>query len=50
MSLSLPVKVFDSFAWNTMFLMAFTFVGEPARPHWETSPSTSATDHWFNVR
>ena len=23
-----------SLAWNTMFWMAFTFVGEPDRPHW----------------
>ena len=32
-SASEAVKVFDSLAWNTMFLMAFTLVGEPARPH-----------------
>ena len=32
-SASEAVKVFDSFAWNTMFLMAFTFVGEPLKPH-----------------
>ncbi len=31
-SASEAVKVFDSLAWNTMFLMAFTFVGEPLRP------------------
>ena len=49
-SASDPVSVFDSFAWNTMFFTAFTFVGEPARPHWLASPSTSATDHWFSVR
>ena len=42
-------QFFDHTAWNTMFLMAFTFVGEPLRPHWFTSPSTSATLHWLSV-
>ena len=49
-SASEAVKVFDSFAWNTMFFTAFTFVGEPERPHWSASPSTSATLHWLSVR
>ena len=48
-SASEAVKVFDSLAWNTMFLMVFTLVGEPLKPHWFTSPSTSATLHWFSV-
>lgn len=39
-----------SFALNTMFCTAFTFVGEPARPHCARSPSTSATLHCVTVR
>ena len=31
MSASLPVRLLLSLAWNTMFLTAFTFVGEPLR-------------------
>ena len=50
MSASLPVRLLLSLAWNTMFLTAFTFVGEPLRPHCCGSPSTSATVHWFRVR
>ena len=50
MSSSEPVIVFDSLAWNTMFFTVFTLVGLPAKPHWLTSPSTSATDHWLSVR
>ena len=48
-SASEAVSVLDSLAWKTMFFTAFTFVGEPLRPHCEASPSTSATDHWFKV-
>ena len=44
-SRSLPLMVLLSLAWNTMFWMAFTFVGEPDRPHCARSPFTSATLH-----
>ena len=50
MSASLPVRVLLSLAWNTMFLTAFTLVGEPLKPHCCGSPSTSATVHWLSVR
>ena len=32
------VRVLHSFAWNTIFLTAFTLVGEPLRPHCSGSP------------
>ena len=50
MSASQPVRVLLSLAWNTMFLTAFTLVGEPLKPHCCGSPSTSATVHWLSVR
>lgn len=33
-SSSEAVSLLLSFAWKTMFFTAFTFVGEPAKPHW----------------
>ena len=44
------VSVLLSLAWNTMFWMVFTLVGEPDKPHCARSPSTSATLHSTRFR